>query len=138
MSQSGSSITNSPLSSRLNRINSGSFSQNNASSISSSIRTSSPRNSITSSNASKYASGLTATSTFSSIDEHYQTSTSNSSAIGFLNDSIVDGDDFGYIDGLEYEDIDDGLIGNHSPSVLYVCMRYFNLKSVSHRPRVYA
>ncbi|CAO3628972.1 unnamed protein product [Mucor hiemalis] len=113
MNQNGSlsnaSITSSPLPARPNRINPGSISQNNGSSVSS-VLTSSPRNSIASSNASRYASGLTATSTFSSIDEHYQTSTSNSSAIGFLNDSIVDGDDFGYIEGLEYEDIDDGLI----------------------------
>lgn len=66
--------------------------------------------SIASSNASRYTtSGMTATSTFSSIDEHDQIST-NSSAIGFLNDS-VDDQDFGLIDTLDYEDVDEGIIG---------------------------
>lgn len=113
MNQNGPSNPNSMMTPRPNRINQGSITHANTSSISS-ILTNSPRNSIASSNASKYTSGLTATSTFSSIDEQDQTSTSNSSAIGFLNDSFVEGDDFGYIDGLdglEYEDIDDGLIG---------------------------
>ncbi|KAI7896749.1 Dbl homology domain-containing protein [Mucor mucedo] len=65
--------------------------------------------SIASSNASRYTtSGMTATSTFSSIDEHDQIST-NSSAIGFLNDSVED-QDFGLIDTLDYEDVDEGII----------------------------
>lgn len=78
-------------------------------SIGSNTSTTSQRSSIASSNASRYTtSGLTATSTFSSIDEHDQAST-NSSAIGFLNDS-VDDQDFGLIDTLDYEDVDEGII----------------------------
>lgn len=76
---------------------------------SSSILTASPRSSIASS-ISRYTGGLTTTSTFSSIDEHQShTSTSNSSAIDFLSNSI---EDFGIIDTLDFEDVDDGLIGN--------------------------
>lgn len=75
---------------------------------SSSILTASPRSSIASS-TSRYTGGLTATSTFSSIDEHQShTSTSNSSAIDFLSNSI---EDFGIVDTLDFEDVDDGLIG---------------------------
>lgn len=79
-------------------------------SIGSNTSTSSQRSSIASSNTSRYTtSGMTATSAFSSIDEHDQAST-NSSAIGFLNDS-VDDQDFGLIDTLDYEDVDEGIIG---------------------------
>ncbi|KAI9268363.1 hypothetical protein EDC94DRAFT_514312 [Helicostylum pulchrum] len=77
----------------------------------SSVSSFSARSSIVSSNASRYTnSGLTATSTYSSIlDENDQTST-NSSAIGFLNDSVAEGDEFGIVDTLDYEDVDDGII----------------------------
>ncbi|KAI9487261.1 MAG: Dbl homology domain-containing protein [Benjaminiella poitrasii] len=74
----------------------------------------SPRNSIASStNTSKYTGGLTATSTFSSLPDEQQShaSTSNSSAIEFLNNSM---EDFGLIDTLDYEDIDDGLIDHEN------------------------
>ncbi|KAI7898499.1 Dbl homology domain-containing protein [Cokeromyces recurvatus] len=72
------------------------------------------RNSITSSiNTSKYTSGLTATSTFSSfMDEHHSdASTSNSSAIEFTNNSV---EEFDIIDTLDYEDIDNGLIDHEN------------------------
>ncbi|GAA5810915.1 hypothetical protein MFLAVUS_004343 [Mucor flavus] len=77
----------------------------------SSVSSFSARSSIGSSNASRYTnSGLTATSTYSSLlDENDQTST-NSSAIGFLNDSVAEGDEFGIVDTLDYEDVDDGII----------------------------
>jgi hypothetical protein len=82
-------------------------SSNNTTSTISSM-TLSPRSSIASTSTSKYTSGLTATSTYSSIDEHQsQISTSNSSAIDFLSNSM---DDFGIVD--DYEDVDDGIIGN--------------------------
>lgn len=112
---SSTSSSNNILAPRPNRKNPGISSASSVQTNSmSSYRSASgsPRSSIASSSASRYTSGLTATSTFSSIDEYDQTSTSNSSAIGFLNESIASGDDFGIIDTLDYEDIDDGIIGN--------------------------
>lgn len=78
----------------------------------SSVSSFSARSSIGSSNASRYTnSGLAASSTYSSLlDENDQTST-NSSAIGFLNDTVAEGDEFGIVDTLDYEDVDDGIIG---------------------------
>lgn len=92
---------------RSNRKSNGS--NTNATIISSSsILTASPRSSIASS-TSRYTGGLTATSTFSSIDEHHShTSTSNSSAIDFLSNSF---EEFDIVDTLDFEDVDDGLIG---------------------------
>ncbi|CEP19143.1 hypothetical protein [Parasitella parasitica] len=78
---------------------------------SASIVTGSPRSSIISS-ASQYTSGLTTTSSFSSIDEQQShTSTSNSSAIDFLNNSI---DDLGIIDTLDFEDFDDASLDHEN------------------------
>lgn len=74
------------------------------------ILTTSSRNSI-SSNASKYASGLTTTtSTFSSMEDTHQTSTANSSAIDFMNNNSID-ENFDIIDTLDFDDIDEGIMG---------------------------
>ncbi|KAL7319753.1 hypothetical protein PS15m_002851 [Mucor circinelloides] len=95
---------------RSNRKSNGS--NTNATIISSSsILTASPRSSIASS-TSRYTGGLTATSTFSSIDEHQShTSTSNSSAIDFLSNSF---EEFDIVDTLDFEDVDDGLIDHEN------------------------
>ncbi|KAI8380067.1 Dbl homology domain-containing protein [Blakeslea trispora] len=67
-----------------------------------SVFNSSPRSSIASSNASRHASGLT-TSTFSSVEEPQNVETS----IEYLNQSM---DDFGILDNLDYDDVDDNLL----------------------------
>lgn len=60
---------------------------------------SSSRISITS---SRYASGLTANSTFSSLEDLHSITTSNSSAIDFLDESIESNLDI--IDDLDFDD----------------------------------
>jgi hypothetical protein len=52
---------------------------------------------------------MTANTTFSSLDDSTQT------AALYLSDSFMESEEFGMIDSLDYEDLDDGLIGKPLP-----------------------
>lgn len=85
--------------------------------------------SINSSTNSRYTnSGLTATSTFSSIINEQEQVSSNSSVIGILNEAVADEDDYGIVDTLDYEDVDAGIIGkdNNIISFIFVLLTRIN------------
>lgn len=77
----------------------------------------SPRESFTSSSTdtSKFNSGFLTAASLSSVDHDL----SSSSAVHFLTDSMNETHDFDIIDSLNYDDVDETVLGKESQSDIH-------------------
>ncbi|KAG1144754.1 hypothetical protein G6F37_000490 [Rhizopus arrhizus] len=77
----------------------------------------SPRESFTSSSTdtSKFNSGFLTAPSLSSVDHDF----SSSSAVHFLTDSMNETHDFDIIDSLNYDDVDETVLGKESQSDIH-------------------